>query len=127
MVDAFFCVCTFELKKTDISINTSLWSNNVQYIKLSEYELFHRYDYEGDVCINVFSNMVIYFDGYDRIVLDRSTNTFTYQNIETATQQEIEDYTTFKEELIFQYSTLFDVEKYIPIQEEMKKLNDMYE
>lgn len=99
----------------------------MQYIKLSEYELFHRYDYEGDVCINVFSNMVIYFDGYDRIVLDRSTNTFTYQNIETATQQEIEDYTTFKEELIFQYSTLFDVEKYIPIQEEMKKLNDMYE
>ncbi|WP_213712578.1 hypothetical protein [Cedecea lapagei] len=103
----------------------------MQYSHHVEYDYYHSYYYVDNECINIFDNMVIYFKGSDRIVLNRQTQQFTYENQEDYVEHDLLDITKATDEEIFQYSTIapiaLDLRTLAIIQEEMKFLESTYE
>lgn len=84
-------------------------------------DLYDQYFYNGEIIINVFDNMVVFYDGIERIVLNRYTSQFIIEPRTTSIETPLHYLLNLTEEEEFQLMTVIDVEKYKEVQQEMIK------
>ncbi|MDM3239335.1 hypothetical protein [Citrobacter sp. Cf081] len=84
-------------------------------------DFYDQYFYNDEIVINVFDNMVVFYDGIERIVLNRYTSQFTIEPRTTSIEAPLQYLLNLTEEEEFQLMTVIDVEKYKEVQQEMIK------
>lgn len=84
-------------------------------------DFYDQYFYNGEIVINVFDNMVVFYDGIERIVLNRYTSHFIIEPRTASIETPLQYLLNLTEEEEFQLMTVIDVEKYKEVQQEMIK------
>ncbi|WP_336983965.1 MULTISPECIES: hypothetical protein [unclassified Cedecea] len=94
---------------------------------IDEYDLFHRYRYENNITITIFSNQVIYYDQNLRVVLQCDTGKYSMEKKDEGRVDNLPDLSECDEAELIQYSTVMDTEKLLTIQNVMNVINEEYE
>ena len=84
-------------------------------------DFYDQYFYNDEIVISVFDNMVVFYDGIERIVLNRYTSQLTIEPRTTSIEASLQYLLNLTEEEQFQLMTVIDVEKYKEVQQEMIK------
>lgn len=87
-------------------------------------DYFDKYYYEDKSIISVFDDMIVYFGGGVRIVLNRYENTWTYQEVDKGNEDEILYLPVLEKDALFQQSTLFDAFIVREVQREIKRIDN---
>lgn len=82
-------------------------------------DLYDQYLHNDEIVINVFDDMVVFYDGIERIILNRHTSQFTIEHRITSIEIPLQYLLNLTEEEEFQLMTVIDVEKYKKVQQEM--------
>lgn len=90
-------------------------------------DLFHRYRYDNDTTICIFSDSVVYYDHYLRVVLKRDSGKYSMENIDEGRVEQLPDLSKCNEAELFQFSTVMAIEPLKTIQIEINRINEDYE